>query len=274
MPELPEVETLRRSLLPRLVGRRIEAVEVREKRLRRPVNVRRLRRDVCGRLVKDVCRRAKYLFVDLEGDRRLLIHLGMSGRLLVQPAGQALADHVHVRFRLDDGMELRFRDHRRFGMVDSLKSSQVARDERFVHLGPEPLSDECNGHYFHEQSRGVRKPVKNFLMDGHQVVGIGNIYANEALFLAAIHPRRSAGRIGRASWDRLTGSVKRVLEDAIRQGGTTLKDFRNASDEEGCFQVHLRVYDRVGEACPRCARLIQREVLAGRSTFYCARCQR
>ncbi|MCZ6794843.1 MAG: bifunctional DNA-formamidopyrimidine glycosylase/DNA-(apurinic or apyrimidinic site) lyase [Planctomycetota bacterium] len=274
MPELPEVETLRRSLLTRLVGRRIEEVEVRERRLRYRVDVRRLRRDVRGRRVEDVRRRAKYLLIHLEGDRRLVIHLGMSGRLLVEPAGDALADHVHVVFLLDDGMELRFRDHRRFGLVDSLKGCEVSRDRRFARLGPEPLSDDCDGAYFHERSRGSRKPVKNFLMDSHQVVGVGNIYASEALFLAAVNPRRAAGRVGRATWDRVAGAVKEVLRAAIRQGGTTLNDFQNAAGEEGTFQVSLRVYGREGEPCSRCGRPIRRTVLAGRSTFHCTRCQR
>jgi len=224
--------------------------------------------------VEDVGRRAKYLLVHLEGERRLIVHLGMSGRLLWTRSNEPFSDHVHVRFALDNGMDLRFRDHRRFGLVDALKASDLDRDKRFAHLGPEPLSSECDGDYFYERSRGIRKPVKNFLMDAHCVVGVGNIYASEALFLAGIHPQRAAGRISRAAWHRLSAAVKKVLEEAIRQGGTTLNDWQDPDGEAGYFQVSLRVYGRSGEGCTRCGKTIRRNVLAGRSTFYCVQCQR
>jgi formamidopyrimidine-DNA glycosylase len=274
MPELPEVETVRRGLHPRIVGRRFEAVEVRERRLRRQVDTARLRRGVCGRRVEDLTRRGKYLLIHLEGEQRLLIHLGMSGRLLLVPAGEPFESHVHVCFDIEGGLQLRFRDHRRFGLVEAMSSSSLNKDSRLSQLGVEPLSRACTARYFYERARGRKRPVKNFLMDARQVVGVGNIYASEALFLAGIHPLRAAGRISAPSWERLTRAVKRVLRDAIRQGGTTLSDFRDVNGEAGYFQVRLRVYGREGEDCPRCQGTIRRRVLAGRSSFYCSGCQR
>jgi len=274
MPELPEVETVRQSLLKLLVGRRILGVDVREPRLRRRVSAARLREHVCGLRVEDVSRRGKYLLIHIEGDQRLLIHLGMSGRLALVPAGEPFEPHVHVRFGLDGGLELRFRDHRRFGSVEAMAASQLARGARLAGMGVAPLSRACTAAYFRERSRGLRRPVKNFLMDARQVVGVGNIYASEALFLAGIHPQRAAGRLGASRWEALTRAVKQVLREAIRQGGTTLSDFRDADGQAGYFQVFLRVYGREGEGCRRCGSPIRRKVLAGRSTFYCPRCQR
>ena len=273
MPELPEVETVRQSLLGKLVGRRIEAVQVREPRLRYPVDRAQLERHVSGRNIVAIERRAKYLFVHLEGERRLVIHLGMSGRLLVEQSDDPVPTHVHATFRLDDGMELRYRDPRRFGMIDFLRAEDIPQDKRFSRLGPEPLGEGCSDSYFYARSRGSRKPVKNFLMDSQHVVGVGNIYASEALFLAGIHPQRAAGRISRKRWQRLTAAVKEVLEQAIRKGGTTLNDFHDASGKEGEFQPDLRVYHRADEACTRCEAPIRKKILAGRSTFYCASCQ-
>lgn len=274
MPELPEVETVLRSLTPKLTGRRITVIEVRNRALRVPVSPRRLRRHALNRSIERLSRRAKYLKIHVEGGSCLIVHLGMSGRLLLQPAGQAFEDHVHVVFGLDNGLELRFKDPRRFGQVDAVAESSLQRDRRFRHLGPEPLSEQCDGEYFYQRSRGLRKPVKNFLMDAEQVVGVGNIYANEALFDAKIHPKRAAGRISRHSWERLSRAVKDVLSAAIREGGTTINDFQDGSGNEGYFQVSLRVYGRKGEPCQRCNAPLKSTVLAGRSTFYCGRCQR
>ncbi len=274
MPELPEVETVRRSLRPALQGRVITGVRVRDRRLRSPVPSRRLRRDVIGRAVTDVGRRAKYLLVRLEGGATVVIHLGMSGRLLLAGADRELEPHVHVVFALDDGRELRFKDPRRFGLVDVLRAGEIERDRRFRDLGVEPLSEECTASYFFERTRGLRKPIKNFLMDARHVVGVGNIYASEALFLAGVHPQRAVGRVSRATWERVTSSVKTVLDDAIRQGGTTLNDFQDSNGNAGYFQVSLRVYGKRGEPCPQCGAPLATKVLAGRSTFYCKRCQR
>jgi formamidopyrimidine-DNA glycosylase len=286
MPELPEVETVRRGLARLLIGRRIESVKVLERRLRERVDERALAERVAGRRVTALSRRAKYLFVHLEpacgrgggGDggeeSRLVVHLGMSGRLRAFRAGEPLEPHTHVVFGLDDGRELRFRDHRRFGLVAAVPASALEADARFRALGVEPLSRTFGADYLLARSRGVKKPVKNFLMDSRHVAGVGNIYACEALHLAGIHPRRAAGKLGRARWERLALAVKRVLRDAIRAGGTTLSDFQGPEGDAGYFQVRLRVYGREGERCPRCTGTVRRKVLAGRSTFYCPGCQR
>ena len=278
MPELPEVETVRRGLEPLLSGRRIVRVDVRERRLRCPVDLDALERHVVGRRVTALTRRAKYLLVHVDDvaageSSRLVIHLGMSGRILASGSEEPFEPHTHVVFGLDDGRQLRFIDPRRFGLVDAIAASAVATDRRFVHLGVEPLSQECDTAYLFERSRGVRKPVKNFLMDAQQIVGVGNIYACESLHVAGVHPTRSAGRIRRERWARITDAVKEVLGDAIRQGGTTLNDFHNVDGDGGYFQVSLRAYGREGEPCVRCGAAIRRRVMAGRSTFYCAGCQ-
>jgi formamidopyrimidine-DNA glycosylase len=179
-----------------------------------------------------------------------------------------------VRFGLDDGRELRFVDPRRFGLIDALPQAALAADARLCELGIEPLSRECDAAYLLRRARGRRRPIKDFLMDAHEVAGVGNIYASEALFLAGIHPRLAAGRLGPARWERLVGAIKTVLADAIREGGTTLNDFRNAHGELGAFQARLRVYDRAGAPCPRCASAIRRIVQSGRATYYCGSCQR
>jgi len=279
MPELPEVETVRRGLEDLLIGRSIVGIDVRDRRLRSLVEAAVLERWVQGRRVVQVSRRAKYLLLHLQAsataeESRLIVHLGMSGQLVAVRAATPLEPHTHVVFRIDDGRELRFRDPRRFGLVDALPASAVASDRRFRDLGVEPLSDECTSERFVALSRGVRKPVKNFLMDAQRVVGVGNIYACEALWVAGVHPLRAAGRISARRWARITESVQDVLRRAIARGGTTLNDFHDAYGGAGWFQVELRVYGREGEACSRCRGAIRRRVLAGRSTYFCSGCQR
>ena len=279
MPELPEVETVRRGLQRLLEGELIEGVDVRETRLRYPVDARRLRRELPGRRVKSLGRRAKYLLIRLEEDGSreeafLVIHLGMSGRIYFSEPGETPQLHTHVIFSISGDRELHFCDPRRFGLVDLVPAALLDQDKRFSSLGVEPLSDECSAEYFFERSRKLRQPVKNFLMDGRRVVGVGNIYASEALFLAGVHPQRAAGRVSLKSWERITVVVKEVLTEAIRQGGTTLNDFQGPDGTAGYFQVFLRVYGRGGEECLECSSIIRRKVLSGRSTFYCPRCQR
>ena len=279
MPELPEVETVRRGLQRLLEGELIEGVDVRETRLRYPVDARRLRRELPGRRVTGLGRRAKYLLIRLEEDGSreeafLVIHLGMSGRIYFSEPGETPQLHTHVIFSISGDRELHFCDPRRFGMVDLVPAALLEEDKRFSNLGVEPLSDECSAEYFFERSRKLRQPVKNFLMDGRRVVGVGNIYASETLFLAGVHPQRAAGRVSLKSWGRITAVVKEVLTEAIRQGGTTLNDFQGPDGTAGYFQVLLRVYGRGGEECLECSSIIRRKVLSGRSTFYCPRCQR
>ena len=273
MPELPEVETIRRGLEPLLTGRRLTGVEIRERRLRRrvvPAMLGRLR----GAAVVGIRRRSKYLLVDTDAGLTLLVHLGMSGRLWVSDAARPPRPHEHLVFALDDGRTLRFADTRRFGLVEAVPSGRLAEHPLLRGLGPEPLGDDVTGASLRAATRGRRKPVKNFLMDTRALAGVGNIYACEALHRAGVHPRRAVGRLGPLAWDRLVAAVKTVLAEAIEAGGTTLRDFFNAAEEAGEFAVALRVYDREGEACRRCRARIRRVVLAGRSTFYCPGCQR
>ncbi len=274
MPELPEIEVLRRSLAPRLIGRTIVGVEVSNPALRETVDVERLAAAAASRRIIGLGRRAKYLVLDLEGRDSLVVHLGMSGRLTLVPAAEPKEKHEHVAFHLDAGERLRFRDPRRFGLVLALSTQGLLDDAHFAHLGPEPLAGGLTGAVLAAAAVGRRGPVKNFLMDGRVVVGVGNIYACEALYRAGIHPRRSVARIAAGRWGRLADAVRETLEGAIEQGGTTLNDFTDGEGNSGYFQISLAVYGRAGEECPRCGRPIRRIVQAGRGTFYCGGCQR
>lgn len=274
MPELPEVEVLRRSLEPHLVGDRIERVEVSNPDLRERVDPRALSRRAAGRGVVALRRRAKYLLIDLEGDQTVVVHLGMSGRLTLAPGGAPPELHEHVVLHLRSGRRLRLRDPRRFGLLFALPTAAIPADPHFAHLGVEPLEPGFDGTLLAGEAVGRRGPVKPFLMDATVVVGLGNIYATEALFRAGVHPARSVGRISRERWDRLAASGIAVLRQAITQGGTTLNDFADGEGNSGYFQVSLGVYGRAGEPCPACGTPVRRIVQAGRSTFYCPRCQR
>ncbi len=274
MPELPEVEVLRRSLEPHLVGDRVGRVEVRKADLREPVRARALGRATVGRRVLGLRRRGKYLLVDFEGGSTLVVHLGMSGRLTLGPAAAPREPHEHVVFHLASGRRLRFRDPRRFGLVLALPTAEVEGDPHFVHLGAEPLAPGFSGETLARAARGRRGPVKAFLMDARVVVGAGNIYASESLHRAGVHPERAVSRISATRWRRLAEALVAVLGEAVEQGGTTLNDFADGEGNAGYFQVSLSVYGREGEPCPRCGRPIRRLVQAGRSTFYCPGCQR
>lgn len=274
MPELPEVEVLRRSLEPVLVGDRIERVEVRETRLREPVRRAQLARRVVGTSILRLDRRSKYLLIELSGGSSLVIHLGMSGRLTVVDAAAPLEPHEHVAFFLASGRRLRFRDPRRFGLVFALATHRREDSHHFEGLGPEPLTELFSGATLEAAAVGRRGPVKSFLMNNAVVVGVGNIYASESLFQAGIHPSRSVARISRQRWQALAVAAKEVLGRAIDQGGTTLNDFTDGTGHEGYFQVSLAVYDREGHPCPRCGSSVRRQVHAGRSTYFCPRCQR
>jgi len=257
-----------------MVGCRVQRIVVGDGRLRQPVDSRSLTRLAVGQRVERLRRRAKYLLIDLTGAHTLVVHLGMSGRLSLSDATAPREDYEHVSFYLSSGSRLRFRDPRRFGLILILPTAEVGSDRRFRHLGIEPLTEEFSGACLRRLAEGRRGPVKNFLMNGNLVVGVGNIYASEALFEAGIHPRRSVARIGRDRWRRLGDSVQVVLGRAIEQGGTTLNDFRDGEGAKGYFQVSLATYGREGEDCPRCDRVIRRIVQSGRSTYYCPGCQR
>ena len=272
MPELPEVETVRRGIEPHVVGRRIGKVVVRDPRLRWPVPGDLATR-LAGRRIEQATRRAKYLVLHLDNGDRLLIHLGMSGRIWVLEPSVAAIKHDHVDIELDSGWLLRFHDPRRFGAV-LLWGAGETQHELLDHLGPEPFDPAFNGDYLYALSRGRTGAVKNFVMDGNVVVGAGNIYAAESLFRAGIRPGRAAGRVTRAEYVELAARIREVLEEAIVRGGTTLRDFAGATGETGYFQQELYVYGREGEPCRRCATPIRRKVIGQRSSFFCTRCQR
>ncbi len=280
MPELPEVEVLRRSLEPRLLGRRIERVAVRSPALREPLNRRSLE-GLAGRRIESLRRRAKYLLIDLEGASTLVIHLGMSGRFTVVPVAAPIQRHEHLAFHLGSPgrdrpprIRLRLVDPRRFGLAFALPRRRLETDRHFAHLGVEPLSEALTADYLRAAAGKRRGPIKSFLMDAKIVVGVGNIYACEALWQARVHPRRSVARISAATWGRLTEAVRGVLARAIEEGGTTLKDFRDGEGNAGYFQVSLAAYGREGESCHRCGRVLRRIVQSNRGTFYCPGCQR
>jgi formamidopyrimidine-DNA glycosylase len=256
------VEVLRRTLEPHLEGDRIDSVLVRERRLRERVSPQ-LSRRLSGRRIERLRRRSKYLLADLDGDLTLVVHLGMSGRLTLRPPEMPAENHEHLVFRLASGRDLRFRDPRRFGLVFAVATRRLAEDRHFRHLGVEPLDEGFSGQDLRSRTRGRRASVKSFLMD-----------ASEALFRAGVHPLRSVSRIAAPRWNAIGDAVVGVLSDAIAQGGTTLNDFSDGLGESGYFQVSLDVYGREGLPCPRCGRCIRRIRQVGRSTFYCANCQR
>jgi formamidopyrimidine-DNA glycosylase len=230
-----------------------------------------IERAVAGQRVLEVGRRAKYLLVEFERGG-LVIHLGMSGSLRVLPASTPPLTHDHYDLCLDDGRCLRFNDPRRFGSLHWL-TGNPAEHPLLAGLGPEPLEPGFDADYLHRESRGRRVAVKQFLMDQRVVVGVGNIYASEALFRAGIHPRRASGRIGTGRYARLVAAVQAVLGEAIRQGGTTLRDYVSAEGTPGYFRQQLYVYERAGEPCRRCGRPIRQLVQGQRSTYFCPSCQ-
>jgi len=270
MPELPEVETTRRGLAPHLVGRTVVSLDIRQPRLRWPIPAA-LRKNLPGQRIDSIERRAKYLLVHTRAGSALL-HLGMSGSLRVLPATTPIETHDHVDWRLDSGRVLRFTDPRRFG--SQLWQPTGKTHPLLVGLGPEPLSDDFDGDHLWKRSRGRSATVKTFLMDQGIVVGVGNIYASEALFAAGIHPKRAAGSVSRERYARLAKEVKRVLAYAITRGGTTLRDFISPDSEPGYFEQELFVYGREGEPCRVCGTPIRAMTLGQRTAFYCPRCQR
>jgi formamidopyrimidine-DNA glycosylase len=271
MPELPEVETTARGIRPHLEGKRFTGAEVRQPKLRWPVP-RGLSRTLAGATIESVSRRAKYILIGTDRGH-LILHLGMSGSLRVLPRSTPAGKHDHVDLLLDSGRVLRLNDPRRFGAVLHTRRDP-SRHELIAELGPEPLSSSFDAEHLHQLSRGRRAPVKSFIMDGHVVVGVGNIYASEALHRAGIHPRRAAGRIALPRYERLVDEIREVLSDAIRAGGTTLKDFTSADGSPGYFGQQLDVYDRDGLPCNECGTAIRSEVISQRNTYWCPSCQR
>jgi formamidopyrimidine-DNA glycosylase len=271
MPELPEVEVIRRGLAPVLVGRRFLAVDVGQKRLRQQSSPRELRRWLLGRRLQNLKRRGKYLRFDLEGGVTLLIHLGMTGRLLAGRLPSPALPHVHLIFHLEGEVDLLFQDTRRFGQV--LVFPPGVAPAPLAQVGAEPFSRKVTPAWLLAQARGRSRPIKNFLLDARILAGIGNIYACEILFAAGLHPAAPVGNLTLKDWQRVLIETRRILKHAIKKGGTTVANYLNSRGEAGLFQLELLVYGRGGEPCGRCGAPIARLVQAGRSSFFCPICQ-
>ena len=290
MPELPEVETVRRGLVPALEGATITRAEARRPDLRFALPADLAER-LEGNRVLSVDRRAKYLMIGLATEETLVVHLGMTGRFTVRREEEGNTEvpgafthgvtpteaHEHILLRAEGGaagpVRIGFVDPRRFGYWDMVETAGIARARWFEGMGPEPLDDAWDGAALHAALRGRRSPIKTALLDQRVVAGLGNIYVCEALHRTGISPRRQAGNVGRGRADALAGAVKTVLADAIQAGGSTLRDYADANGERGAFQHAFTAYGREGEACG-CGARIRRIVQSGRSTFYCSRCQR
>jgi formamidopyrimidine-DNA glycosylase len=288
MPELPEVETVRLGIAPVLEGRTITRAQTRRGDLRRPFP-RDFAARLTGRKVLALRRRAKYILADLDGGETLVIHLGMSGRMSVQAEGRAarkignyvhdiaegLSKHDHVVLETDAPARILFNDHRRFGLMDLVPTGSLEEDRLFRDIGIEPLTPGFNAKHLAAAIKGKKTPIKSALLDQRVVAGLGNIYVSEALFRSHISPRRLAGSLKPGEIGRLVPAVKKVLQDAIKAGGSSLRDHARPDGELGEFQHHFLVYDREGKPCKnRCPGTVKRIVQAGRSTFYCPRCQK
>lgn len=270
MPELPEVETTCRGIAPHVLTRRVQTVHLRVPALRWPI-APEIAHELPGQRIVAVHRRAKYLLIEAQTGS-VLLHLGMSGMLRLLPAGQVADKHDHADLVLDSGRMLRLTDPRRFGCL--LWQARGQQHELLRGLGPEPLADGFDGDHLWRRAQGRTVPVKSFVMDQGVVVGVGNIYAAEALFRAGIHPLRAAGRVARARYAALAEAIKTILAAAIVRGGTTLRDFLNPDGAPGYFEQELFVYGREGEACRVCGATVRSLRLGQRASCYCPRCQR
>ena len=271
MPELPEVETSRRGIAPYLQQQVVDKVVIRQRQLRWPIP-RGLASRIEGRRILEVTRRGKYILLGFEHGS-LILHLGMSGSLRITESESRVRKHDHFDLVLDNSRILRLHDPRRVGCV-LWTTGPADQHELLRELGPEPLGDDFDGDYLYRRSRKRRCSVKAFIMNSHEVVGVGNIYANESLFLAGINPKRKAGTLSRQRCDRLVAGIKTILNLAIEQGGTTLRDFTQQDGKPGYFVQQLHVYGRAGEACRECGKPIKHFNQQQRSTFYCTRCQK
>jgi len=275
MPELPEVETVRRGLALKMTGRRIVNAELRRQDLRRPFPPM-LERRLTGAAIGKLARRGKYILIELDDTGTLLLHLGMSGRITAGPAGLPHAPHDHVVLTLDDGTVVRLNDARRFGVLDYIRRGEENVHPLLAGMGPEPLEPGFDSRYLTQKLAGKMTPIKAALLDQKVVAGLGNIYVCEALFRAGLSPRRLAATVTAARATRLVAAIKSVLNEAIEAGGSSLRDYVQADGELGYFQHRWAVYGKEGEPCPgcTCAEGVRRFVQSGRSTFYCAKKQR
>ena len=271
MPELPEVETTVRGIAPHVEGQTVKQVIIRQPQLRWPVP-EKLNEALANLRIESVTRRAKYLLFATDTGT-ILLHLGMSGNLRILLEEKAADKHDHIDFIFNNGTLLRYNDPRRFGAV-LWTTAPVAEHSLLKDLGPEPLLSDFDGTHLHRHSRKRKMSVKSFIMDSHIVVGVGNIYANEALFMTGIHPSRQAGRISLPRYQHLADCIKTVLQNAIQQGGTTLRNFVNEAGNPGYFKQQLRVYGRVGLPCLHCLQPLKEIRVANRSTVFCSHCQK
>lgn len=270
VPELPEVETTLRGLLPHLQGQQIAKIIVREPRLRWPIPAS-LEKNTKKQIITDIRRRGKYLLMTV-GTGTVILHLGMSGRLRILKKPTPPQKHDHLDICLTNGDCLRLTDPRRFGAV--LWTEQPEQHPLLANMGPEPLTDQFDGEYLKKRAGKRKVSVKAFIMDNKMVVGVGNIYATEALYQARIHPLKAAGEVTLQQYRLLAAAIKDVLLWAIEKGGTTLRDFAQSDGKPGYFQIELRAYGREGEACGRCAGMLEKIVIGQRSTVFCGECQR
>ncbi|CAG0889465.1 unnamed protein product [Cyprideis torosa] len=273
MPELPEVEVIRRGLKPHLIGKQVKGFSWSGKQLRRPVPEEAIRKNLVDARITSIGRRAKYILLGLDSGATVLLHLGMTGRLGIFAKGTPAERHDHLFFLLDNRLELRFNDTRRFGQILLLPTAKEVASY-FEHDGPEPLSKACTSSHLHGRARRCRQPIKNFIMNGKNIAGVGNIYANETLFAAAIHPLTSANSLTLQQWSCLLDNLRQILRQAISCGGSTIRDFIDSSGRSGYFQVNFKVYDRGGLPCVRCQDTLVKTVLAGRASFFCPSCQK
>lgn len=271
MPELPEVETTRRGIEPHVIGVRIAEVIIQRYDLRQPVS--ETLATVQGRHITHVSRRSKYLLLGIEDQSTVLIHLGMSGSLRVATPAEPWKTHDHLGITLSNGRQLRLHDPRRFGLVLHLTGNPLVHP-LLASLGPEPLEDHFTAEFLHAACLRRSAAIKLVIMDAKVVVGVGNIYASEALFRAGILPQTPANRVSQRRLAKLVAAIREVLTDAIREGGTTLRDFVHSDGRAGYFRQQLGVYDRCGDPCHVCGTAIRHAVTGQRSTYWCPRCQK
>jgi formamidopyrimidine-DNA glycosylase len=276
MPELPEVEVIRRGLLPHIKGKKISEVRFSGKKLRKPVPIEIMQKKLPGAVFEDICRKAKYLLFLFDSGDLLIIHLGMTGKLGVCKQGRTHATHDHLFFLLSDGTELRYNDTRRFGSIHFIARERRTNDEElfFRTTGPEPFDPIVTPAHFKKLAKGSSQAVKTFIMNGKNIAGVGNIYANESLFAAGVHPRLQARRVTLGQWQKIINHIRAVLTEAIACGGSTISDFVNAGGEQGYFQMNFRVYGRAGKPCTICSQPLEKTVITGRASYHCPNCQR
>jgi formamidopyrimidine-DNA glycosylase len=270
MPELPEVETTLRGILPHIDQQTITAVTIRNRSLRWPIP-KNFEKTIIGQSILRLYRRAKYIIIQCD-EGSILLHLGMSGRLRILSTDTPAQKHDHVDIHFSNGQILRFTDPRRFGAL--LWTDDAADEHRLLaHLGPEPLTADFNSDYLVKKAKSHQLAVKSFIMDGKIVVGVGNIYASEALFMAGIHPEQPANTISKLHYQKLAEAIKVILKSAIKKGGTTLKDFTKSDGSPGYFSIELQVYGKAGKPCPHCHTILQLIRIGQRSTVFCNACQ-